>query len=373
MIASVSSVLLWTMEGDYHGQRWTTWFLCKEGVSAADIHRQLAAVCGDAAPSRRTVFRWVESFNSGHVTVMKGISPSCPPTARTSSAVQRLPHHHGEQTCNHRWIAPGNIFLSCNNSCNNPRRFKDEGGLCTLGSKGSHARTKGQRGAELPGAAHSSKKDPEWLIARLVTGDESWFHCQNPEIKRQSVQWKHDSPCPKKFQTAPSAGKQMASVFWDIEGILLIEWLPHGQTINSEMYCNTLTCLCRRIQLRRQGKWACQVPFLHDNVRRHSSKKKKPTQQLASLGYTVLPHPPYSPDFAPSDYALFNKMKEPLRGRILPTSDDLERGVRDSVRSTPKDRYPAAIQKLLERRQQCTDLRGEYVESTTVWFVTSHK
>jgi hypothetical protein len=30
----------------------------KEGVSADDIHCRLAAVCGDAAPSCRTVFRW---------------------------------------------------------------------------------------------------------------------------------------------------------------------------------------------------------------------------------------------------------------------------------------------------------------------------
>jgi hypothetical protein len=34
--------------------------------------------------------------------------------------------------------------------------------------------------------------------------------------------------------------------------------------------------------------------------------------KMASLGYTVLAHPPYSPDLAPSDYALFNEMEEPL-------------------------------------------------------------
>jgi hypothetical protein len=39
-------------------------------------------------PSHRTVFRWVENFNSGHETVKKGISPGCLPRARMSSAVQ---------------------------------------------------------------------------------------------------------------------------------------------------------------------------------------------------------------------------------------------------------------------------------------------
>jgi histone-lysine N-methyltransferase SETMAR len=46
--------------------------------------------------------------------------------------------------------------------------------------------------------------------------------------------------------------------------------------------------------------------------------------QLDELGYTVLPHPPYSPDLAPSDYALFYKMKEPLRGKTLTDADALQ-------------------------------------------------
>ena len=36
-----------------------------------DIHHLLASVCGEAARSCRTVFQWVESFNSGHETVKK--------------------------------------------------------------------------------------------------------------------------------------------------------------------------------------------------------------------------------------------------------------------------------------------------------------
>jgi hypothetical protein len=153
----------------------------------------------------------------------------------------------------------------------------------------------------------------------LVTGDESWSHYQTPELKRQFTQWKHkENSRPKKFRTTRSAGKQMASVFWDTEGILLIEWLPQGQTINSEVYCNTLY-LRRRNHLQRQGKWTCQVLLLHDNARPYNTKQT--TQPLVSLGYTVLPHPTYSPDLVPSEYALFNKMKESLRGSKFPTGE----------------------------------------------------
>jgi transposase len=75
--------------------------------------------------------------------------------------------------------------------------------------------------------------------------------------------------------------------------------------------------------------------LFHDIARPQDIKQT--TQKFASFGYTVLPQSKYSPDLATSDYFLLNKMKEPLRGRKFPTSDDLERDVRDSVRVIHKD------------------------------------
>jgi len=37
-----------------------------------------------------------------------------------------------------------------------------------------------------------------------------------------------------------SAGKVLVSIFWDEDGILLIDYLPKGQTINAEYYSNLL-------------------------------------------------------------------------------------------------------------------------------------
>jgi hypothetical protein len=43
--------------------------------------------------------------------------------------------------------------------------------------------------------------------------------------KKQSMLWKHPgwSP-PKKFERVPSAGKMMASVFWNSQGIIMIDY-----------------------------------------------------------------------------------------------------------------------------------------------------
>jgi len=43
------------IQGDFHGQSWTTWLLWKEGFKPSDIHRQLSAIRGEKAPARNTV------------------------------------------------------------------------------------------------------------------------------------------------------------------------------------------------------------------------------------------------------------------------------------------------------------------------------
>jgi len=48
----------------------------------------------------------------------------------------------------------------------------------------------------------------------------------------------HPAP-PQKFRVQKSAGKVLASIFWDQDGILLIDYLPKGQTITAE-YCSSL-------------------------------------------------------------------------------------------------------------------------------------
>ena len=68
---------------------------------------------------------------------------------------------------------------------------------------------------------------------RLVTGDETWLHFYEPETTSQTSQWKrkHEAT-PIRPKAVASAGKRMATVFWDKKGIILIDWLPNKVTIN---------------------------------------------------------------------------------------------------------------------------------------------
>jgi hypothetical protein len=64
-IALVIGALSWTVEGDCHGQRRTTWFFWKEGVSAADMHRRLPTCVVGRQPCVETLPLDVEEHFDG--------------------------------------------------------------------------------------------------------------------------------------------------------------------------------------------------------------------------------------------------------------------------------------------------------------------
>jgi histone-lysine N-methyltransferase SETMAR len=64
------------------------------------------------------------------------------------------------------------------------------------------------------------------FVHRFIILDETWIHHYTSESKQQSKQWTQAGcSVPKKTRSVPSAGKAMASVFWDAEGILFIDYL----------------------------------------------------------------------------------------------------------------------------------------------------
>jgi len=84
--------------------------------------------------------------------------------------------------------------------------------------------------------------------------DETWLYHYDPETKQQSVEWRHSgSTRPKKFRVQKSAGKFLVSIFWDQDGVLLIDYLPKGQTINAEYYSSLLVQLKEILKEKRRG------------------------------------------------------------------------------------------------------------------------
>jgi histone-lysine N-methyltransferase SETMAR len=158
------------------------------------------------------------------------------------------------------------------------------------------------------------RRDPNDFLSHLVTMDETWLYHYDSETKQQSRDWRHNgSPHPKKFRVQKFAGKILTSIFGDQEGILLLDHLPKGQTINAEYYSFLLVQFKDILKEKRRGKVTKGVLFLHDIAPVHRALATQTT--LEYLGFQYLDHPPSSSDLAPSEYHLLPGLNKELMGR----------------------------------------------------------
>ena len=83
--------------------------------------------------------------------------------------------------------------------------------------------------------------------------------------------------------------------------------------------------------------------FLHDNVFAHRSEVA--LKAIFNAGFEIIEIPPYSPDLAPSDFHLFPKLKEHIRGNKFEDDDAVMAVVDEFFESQDHDFYSEVIRK----------------------------
>ena len=194
------------------------------------------------------------------------------------------------------------------------------------------------------------------VLDTLVTCDESWIYCYDPETKRQSSQWKHaGSPRPKKARQSKSTHKLLMIPFFDSTGMIYMHRVPTGETVNKEYYVEVLREFRKKFRRKRpalfkSGQWH----FYQDNAPVHNSILV--TDYLSKMGIRTVPQPPYSPDLAPCDFWLFPK----LRGCRYETTEEMEEAVTKVIDTLTQEDFHGAFQKLLERCNKCIAAGRDY-------------
>ena len=72
----------------------------------------------------------------------------------------------------------------------------------------------------------------------------------------------------------------------------------------------------------------------------------------------TVPHPPYGPALAPSDFCLFPK----LRGCRYETNEEMKEAMTKVIDTLTQEDFHGTFQKTLERQNKCTATRGDYFE-----------
>lgn len=148
----------------------------------------------------------------------------------------------------------------------------------------------------------------------------------------------------------------MLTVFWDRRRIVKIDFLDKGSTMTGAYYSELLQ------DARKSRRKSPGVPlwFLHDNAPIHTCNVS--TNILEHCGFKVLQHPPYSPDLAPSDFALFRHLKKELRGHQFSEAAKLKDAVTEILGKLPKEFFENAFEDLIRRWKKCVEQNGSYVE-----------
>ena len=146
----------------------------------------------------------------------------------------------------------------------------------------------------------------------------------------------------------------MLCIWWDQKGVLYYDLPKPGETIHGECYRTQLIRLKREIAEYRPEYATRHEAIIshHDNARPYVAIPVK--NYLENSGWKVLPHPPYCPDLAASDYHFFCSMQNALNG-IRFTSEQVIKNLLYSF-------FWAGIHKLPERWEKVIASDGQHFE-----------
>lgn len=337
-------------------------FLFLKGVEPKEIHEQLFEVYKDSSPSLATVYNWVAEFKRGRTSLEDDPRQGRPKSASTPEIIAKIQ----DMVLEDRRLTERDLVEAVDISLGSVNHILSE----VLGFKKvcaqwvPHSLTMEQKHIRMRlSQQHLErfKKDKKDFIRRFITMDETWVYHHDPESKQEAKEWcEPGTSAPKRVRVQKSAKKVMASVFWDAKGILLVDYLQTGKTINSEYYCNLLDQLDAKIREKRPGLQKKKVIFHQDNAPAHKSKKT--IAKISELKYELLEHPPYSPDLAPSDFWLFSHLKKFMRGKRFSSNEEVIAATEGYFADLPKGHYSDGIHKLEDRWNKCIELLGEYTE-----------
>ena len=147
----------------------------------------------------------------------------------------------------------------------------------------------------------------------------------------------------------------MVILAYDVQGVILCHFVPHGETVNAQYYAAYLQNHLRRA-VRRKRSQLQNVIILLDNATPHKAICVR--ELLRRWRWEVLEHPPYSPDLSPCDYDLIPK----LHGQRFHTRDGIAIGVRRLIMTNFSLGKVDGIRRLPHRWQRTIDSLRNYFE-----------
>uniref|UniRef100_A0A914PJ24 Mos1 transposase HTH domain-containing protein n=1 Tax=Panagrolaimus davidi TaxID=227884 RepID=A0A914PJ24_9BILA len=322
-------------------------------VTGEEMEKEIASTYPLDAPSLSTCLRWIKQFKSGEQNVeLKDHERSGRPGKFVDTELHDFvlanPNMTVKMFAEHFECATGTIS----------NHLSKLGIVHKFGRWIPHRLTPANiaRRLEVSTDLLNRYNQGELNLDNILTTDEKWVVYDNGVRRRQWVERGSSAlptPRPEIHQK-----KLMLCFFWDTEGPVHFEFVPEGRTVDKYFYRQMLDRVQQAIVEKRGAER--QVFFLQDNAPAHRAIITK--EKIEELGWTLLPHPPYSPCLSPSDFHAFLSLSNWLNGKVFENDDQLKQSIQEWIDDKPSGFWVHGFTKLPQRWQKCIDAQGNYFE-----------
>ena len=322
--------------------------------SATEAHQLLVEAYGNRALGQRTCYEWYEKFKAGNFD-LHNEPRGRPPRNFENDELEKLLDEDNTLTQVElaRRLGAAQTTVS--------RRLRALGKIRKLGCWVPHELNETQKNKRLTVCQELLQRfEKKSFLHRIVTSDEKWLLYDNPQRKTSWVN--PGEPAGETTRPNRFGKKVLLCVWWDQLGVIYHELLKPSETVTADRYQRQLTNLARALTLKRPETESRheKVILLHDNAPAHTASGTR--DMLATFNWEILPHPPYSPDLAHSDYHLFASLGHAVSNQQFKTFAEAEKWVVDWFASKDEAFYRKGIRKLPERWAECIAHNGSYFE-----------
>lgn len=330
-----------------------------KGLKPLDIIDDFKKTLGDSAPANATVYNWYKEFKFGRTSTSDGPRSGRPMEVTVPENIEKIQH----MVLNDRKLKLTDIAEAIGMSKERVGNILNE-----------HLGMKKLNGIWMPRLLTPHEKEcriidsdrcltiynrnPNEFLHQFISMGETWIHLLSPaSISDQAKEQKVRAKRPK---IQKSMAKVLLTVFWDAKGMILADYLENGNTATNQYYVTLFDRLNDEINEKRPHLKQKKLLHLQDNSPAHNTLKT--LTNLDELGYELLPHSPFCPDLAPSDYWLFLNLKKWIMGQKFYIKEEVESKTNAYFGGLSSDFYKEGIEIFPERCNKCIDLQGDYVE-----------
>lgn len=334
----------------------------KNNVTALDIHKKLVYAIEERAPGFSTVKKWCKTIDEGDFALTDAPRSGRPCTTRTAdnrvqveNLIIEYPRLSTRQISLQLDLNRQTIWEMLTHDLNYRK-------VCSVWVphqlKEKNRRDRVEMAQNLLQCLNNLGVDAARLYAAV---DETWINHKPLGTKQENKVWlkadekRHQIPRP-----ALTKEKSLLLAIYTANGKFNVMTLPNGVTINSERYCSFLKDTGEKWRrLHSDPTRLSEIHLQQDNARPHVSIESR--QFIQSRNISLIPQPPYSPDFNMLDRWVFAYLKKSMRHMEFRDHLEVKETALQLLRAIPKERMLNEIDKLKQHLTRVIAEHGHYI------------